>query len=103
MPKSDLRLDILGASFSLTVDEDPLYLEALMSRYRRIIEKAQAATGLTDPLKTAITAGLLMCDEVEKLRSRDGSSTSILEAQKAEELTLDLIDRIDKIFVEKNI
>ncbi|GMO33230.1 MAG: cell division protein ZapA [Termitinemataceae bacterium] len=97
MPKSDLRIDLLGTSFSVTVDEDPLYMESLMSRYRRLIENTQNITGLTDPLKTAILAGFQLCDEVEKLRSREAGA-SVIDDLQAEKLTIELIERIDKAF-----
>lgn len=95
MPKSDLRVDLLGASFSITVDEDAFYLKILLDRYRRVIENTQKTTGLEDPLKTAIIAGFLLCDEVEKLRARENSGLGVFDSMQAEKLTLDLISRID--------
>jgi cell division protein ZapA (FtsZ GTPase activity inhibitor) len=99
MPKSSLRIDLLGTSFSMTVDEDPVYLDTLLNRYSRVIENAQKTTGITDPLKSAILAGFMLCDEVEKLRARESSGLGVVEAQQAEQLTLDLIARIDKALV----
>ena len=95
MPKSDLRLDLLGASFSITVDEDAVYLKILLDRYRRIIENTQKTTGLEDPLKISIITGFLLCDEVEKLRARENTGLGVFDSMQAEELTLNLIDRID--------
>lgn len=91
MPKGGLRIDLLGASFSIAADEDPAYLQALLARYRRVVDDARAKTGLTDPLKIAIIAGIVLCDEAEK--ARRGSSTDDAEAEK---LALDLIARIDE-------
>ncbi|MDR1240091.1 MAG: cell division protein ZapA [Treponema sp.] len=91
MPNSDLRLDILGASFSITADEESAYLDEVLSRYRRAVEETQARTGLTDPLKTAILTGFLLCDEIHKLKNREGG-----EAEEAEALTRRLIARIDE-------
>jgi hypothetical protein len=98
MPKTDLRVDLLGTSFSITVDEDAFYLKILLDKYRRTIENAQKTTGLEDPLKTAIISGLLLCDEIEKLRAHENTGLGVFESIQAEELTLDLIDRIDKAF-----
>ncbi|MDR2842842.1 MAG: cell division protein ZapA [Spirochaetaceae bacterium] len=100
MPKSDLRIDLLGASFSITVDEDALYLETLLNHYRRVIENTQNSTGLADPLKTAILAGFLLCDEVEKLRLREAKGFVSTEGDQAERLTQDLIERIDRVFAK---
>jgi hypothetical protein len=96
MPKSDLRVDLLGTSFTITVDEDAFYLKVLLDKYRRIIENTQKTTGIEDPLKTAILAGFLLCDEVEKLRTRENTGLGAFDAMQAEALTRDLIDRIDR-------
>jgi hypothetical protein len=96
MQKSDLRVDLLGTSFTITVDEDAVYLKVLIDKYRRIIDNTQKTTGIEDPLKTAIVAGLLLCDETEKLRARENTGLGVFDAMQAEALTVDLIDRIDK-------
>ncbi|MDR1420884.1 MAG: cell division protein ZapA [Treponema sp.] len=88
MPASDLRLDILGTSFSITADEERAYLEEILVQYRAALERTREQTGLTDPLKLAILTGYLLSDEVHKLKGRNG--------HEAEELTLDLIARIDE-------
>jgi cell division protein ZapA (FtsZ GTPase activity inhibitor) len=93
MSKSDLRIDILGASFSITADEDPVYLENLLNRYRLVIENTKKITGLEDPLKVSIIAGFLLCDELEKKTNPDSAG---YEARAAEQLTLELITRLDK-------
>jgi cell division protein ZapA (FtsZ GTPase activity inhibitor) len=94
MPKSDLRLDILGTSFSITADEESDYLEKILASYRESIESIQAQTGLKDPLKVAILTGFLLSDEIEKLKlqNKDGE---------AEQLTLNLISRLDKVLDNK--
>lgn len=91
MAKGGLRIDLLGASFSIAADEDPAYLQALLTRYRRVVDDARTTTGLSDPLKLAIIAGIVLCDETEKLR-RGASS----EDAEAERIALDLIARIDE-------
>ncbi|MDR1373598.1 MAG: cell division protein ZapA [Treponema sp.] len=94
MPKSDLRIDILGASFSIAADEEPAYLESILNRYRSVVENTRKLTGVKDPLKTAILAGFLLCDEIQKLNSEKQSPA--YESQEAERLTLELIARIDE-------
>ena len=93
MPKSNLRIDILGTSFYITADEDYTYLESLLNRYRINIENTQKSTGLTDPLKVAVITGFLLCDEIQKLNKLGETS----ESKEAERLTLDLITRIDDV------
>ncbi|MDR1507893.1 MAG: cell division protein ZapA [Treponema sp.] len=92
MGKNDLRIDILGTSFFIAADEDPEYLEGLLKRYHAVIENTKKATGLADPLKIAILAGFLLCDEIEKAKTRAGQPDS----REVEQLTLDLIARIDE-------
>jgi cell division protein ZapA (FtsZ GTPase activity inhibitor) len=96
MEKNDLRINMLGTSFSISADEDPEYLESLLERYQIIVENTKKATGLTDPLKAAILTGFLLCDEIEKLKTRFGEQ----DARQAEQLTLDLIARIDEALPE---
>jgi cell division protein ZapA (FtsZ GTPase activity inhibitor) len=91
MAKGGLRIDLLGASFSIAADEDPAYLQALLTRYRRVIDEARAATGLTDPVKLAIIAGIVLCDEAEK--AKRGTSPDDAEAER---IARDLIARIDE-------
>ncbi|MDR1277533.1 MAG: cell division protein ZapA [Treponema sp.] len=89
-----LRLDILGASFSITADEDSAYLEEILERYRKAIANTQKTTGLEDPLETAILTGFMLCDDIHKLQNRSGGFNP--EAEAAEHLTLSLIDRISE-------
>ncbi|MDR0402753.1 MAG: cell division protein ZapA [Treponema sp.] len=99
MEKNDLHIAMLGTSFSISADEDPEYLENLLERYRIVVENTQKATGLGDPLKAAILTGFLLCDEIEKMKTRLGEEDS----RKAEQLTLDLIARIDEVLPEISI
>lgn len=91
MSRSSLRIDILGTSFSIAADEDRDYLNKLLSRYRQVVEQVKSSTGMTDPLKISIISGIVLCDEMEKERTGYG------EAANAEEMTLDLIARIDEV------
>lgn len=104
MPKEDLRIDILGTSFTIRADEDPLYLNALLLRYQTVVDSVQRNTGLTDPLKSSIVAGIMLCDELEK-QQRKLNSTSLQgkqESKEVEQLLLDLITRIDSSLQENH-
>lgn len=98
MPVNDLCLDILGTSFFITTDEDPVYLNELLTQYRAAVVDTQKNSGLKDPLKTAILTGFLLCDEIHKLRNRDGSRQEDTEAEK---LTLNLIAQLDSVLEKK--
>jgi cell division protein ZapA (FtsZ GTPase activity inhibitor) len=98
VPKSDLRIDILGTSFSIAADEDPAYLESLLNQYRIVIENTRKITSLEDPLKIAIIAGFLLCDEIQKKYKTPGEIRGMAEAdsREAEKLTNELIIRLDE-------
>jgi hypothetical protein len=91
-------LDLLGISFSITADEESAYLEKILGQYRAALDNTQKSIGLTDPLRTVILTGFLLCDEIHKLRNRKGESP---EAEEAELLTLNLIARIDEVLENK--
>jgi cell division protein ZapA (FtsZ GTPase activity inhibitor) len=96
MEKSGLCIDVLGTSLSIAAEEDPDYLEKLLSRYRMVIENTQNSTSLQDPLKVAILTGFLLCDEIEKIKQQDAQ-----EGREAEQLTLDIIARIDELIPDQ--
>jgi mannose-6-phosphate isomerase len=80
----------LGTSITIAVDEEEEYLKSLLETYKKHVEEIQASTGLTDPLKTAVLTGFVLCDEVEKVLKKTGE-----EEKAAEELTL-VISRLEK-------
>ena len=104
MAKSDVRIDILGTSFTISAGEKPEYLQYLLEKYRRTVKNVQQKSGLKDPLKTAILTGFLLCDDLEKTaalsmaqdtdKAAGGTESNSGEAEK---LTLDLISRLDEL------
>ncbi|GHV45711.1 cell division protein ZapA [Spirochaetia bacterium] len=102
MPKSDLRLDLLGTSFSISADEDAAYLEGLLGRFRDAVDNTQKSTGLKDPLKVAILTGFLLCDEIYKLKQQEKAGVDLaINSEETEQLTLDLIARLDEVLENK--
>jgi cell division protein ZapA (FtsZ GTPase activity inhibitor) len=87
MEKSGLHISMLGTSFDIAADEDTEYLENLLKNYQAIVENNKRVLGINDPLKLAILTGFLLCDEIEKIHK---------EGAFGEQLTLDLIARIDE-------
>lgn len=102
MPKGGLRIDILGTSFTIAADESAVYLESLLATYASTVESARRGTGLTDPLKLSIVAGILLSDELEQCKKDPKKllKSSVPGADdknaEAERLTLDLIARLDE-------
>ena len=94
MEKSKLDIDLLDTSFSILVDEDSAYLEKLLNSYRTILENTGRSVGINkdEPVKLAIITGLLLCDEIEKIKSQKNN-----EEQELERRTLDMINRINEV------
>jgi len=97
MSKSDLCIDILGTEITITTDEEPEYLDKLLSKYRQTIEKVRQVSGLRDPLKIAVLTGFLLSDDLEKAGTRAAKKeVKDMTASEAEELTLGMISRLDE-------
>ncbi|MDR1326385.1 MAG: cell division protein ZapA [Treponema sp.] len=101
--KSDLYIDILGTSLFISAEEEPAYLQGLLVNYRTAIEHIQKAYGLRDPLKTAVLTGFLLCDEIQRMYSRETAKEEAWEheTREADQIALDLIARIDKVLEYK--
>ena len=108
MADNDLRLEILGTSFSISTDEDPAYLEEILNQYRTAVENTQNISGMKDPLKIAILAGFLLCDEINKIRTQAGEDREKAEAlregedRELSQRTLNLIARLDEALKDKS-
>ena len=102
MAANDLRLDVLGTSFSITADEDPAYLEAVLQQYLAALDNTRDISGMQDPLKIAILTGFLLCDEINKARIQAGEEREKADARRDGEdrelqrRTLNLIALIDQ-------
>jgi len=108
---NDLLLDILGASFTITADEDEAYLKRVLAQYRAAIKNTQKISGITDPLNVAILTGFLLCDEFNKIKDQlkneieAQSANAALaaqenenqwEEQEVEERTVRLIQKLEQ-------
>jgi cell division protein ZapA (FtsZ GTPase activity inhibitor) len=91
--KTSLHIELLGTAFSISADEDPVYLNALLGDYYQTVENTRKITGIEDPLKLAILTGFLLCDDYKKLTSQN---PRIRDSVEAEKLTQELISRLDK-------
>jgi len=88
---NDLCLDILGTSFTITVEEDEAYLRKVLAQYRAAVENTKNISGITEPLNIAVLTGFLLCDEINKIkRQLEDESVEISER------TMGLIARLDQ-------
>ena len=88
---AELKLDILGTSFTITTDEEKAYLRKIMDKYRAAVETTQNISGITDPLNVAVLTGFILCDELNKAEQQ-------LEEESIEinKRTMKLISKLDK-------
>lgn len=95
-----LQIDLLGTSFSIKATEDDEYLEKLLGYYKKIIDEIQKSGMLKETLHVSILAGIMLCDELYKEKSRKSLSQDPQALQnsneKAEKLTAEMIKKLDK-------
>jgi len=95
----DLLIDVLGTKFSITTNEDPEFLDKILTQYQAAIENTQNISGMKDPLKIAILTGFLLCAEINKLKLQIEKEQSGVE-QELNRITKNLIECIDLVMEE---
>lgn len=88
---NELRLDILGTSFSVTAEEDEEYLKKVLTQYQAAVENTQKISGINNPLNVAVLTGFLLCDEINKMKQQTENESS--EVQKR---TMNIIAALDQ-------
>ena len=66
--KGRLQIDLLGTSFALEADQPAEYLKSIYNHYKKVVSEVQQTSGVNDPLRVAIIAGVLLSDELSKER-----------------------------------
>ncbi len=97
-----LQIDILGTSFAIQAKEDSIYMQTLLSHYKQVAEKIEQTTGLTDPLKQAILAGIFITDELYKEKQEQNKQETVSvqnnqDLQQAEQVALQMISQLNQI------
>jgi len=90
----DLLIDVLGARFSITTNEDPEFLNRVLAQYNTAIDNTLNISGMKDPLKVAILTGFLLCAEFNKLKAQVENEHSGAE-EEFNRITRKLINYID--------
>jgi cell division protein ZapA (FtsZ GTPase activity inhibitor) len=102
---NEIRLDILGTSFSITADEDEEYLNKVLTQYREAVKSTQSISGIKEPLNVAILTGFILCDEFNKVKQRldyeleakgAAKDEDSWEDQEVEDRTLRLITKLEQ-------
>lgn len=104
-----LKIDVFNTSFTIKASEDDSYLEKLLGYYKKIISQIQKSGTLSNPLQISALAGVMLCDELYKEKSKNqmiskDTAKNTLENQqkieneaKAERITLEMIEKISKV------
>ncbi|MCQ2612666.1 MAG: cell division protein ZapA [Treponemataceae bacterium] len=95
-----LQIEALGTSFTIQAKEDSEYLKELLEHYQNTVKKIEKTTGLKENLKISILAGIFIADEYlkehEKLLKTNPDLAKV-DMNKVEEMTLGMINSLDKI------
>jgi cell division protein ZapA len=94
-----LQIDVLGTSFSIKASEDEEYLKKLLGYYKKIVEEIKKSGMMSKELHIAILAGIMLCDELYKEKSKTAkiarSSTEDPQGE-AEKLAQDMIRKLEQ-------
>ena len=90
-----IQVDVLGSSFSLeAAKETQESLERTLTYYKEIVSSIENATGVQDPLKISILAGMELVDELFKKIEK---SLPTKDDEQAELIVNQLIERTSSV------
>lgn len=93
-----LKIELLGTSFSIKASEDDDYLKKLLGYYKNIVDEIQKSGMLKSELHISILAGIMLCDELYKEKSKSAvSQIPSLSNEKAEKLASEMIKKLDQV------
>lgn len=97
-----LKIDVFNDSFTISASEDDAYLQELLAYYKRVISQIQNVGSLTEPLQISSLAGIILCDELFKEKTKKQNLPAADESdrtadKKADELTKQMIERINGV------
>ena len=95
MEKTQLKIKILGTSFSIQSGESREYLDSILDYYKSKVEEINEKTIKADPLKLAIIAGLNIVDELFKERRRKTAVQPGGEGLELDKITERMINKIN--------
>ncbi len=97
MEKRQLRIEVLGTSFTIQSDETPEHLARLSSYVKAKIEEVKTRYAFADPLTIAILAALNIADDLFKSREARGAPP---EGEEISDVAERLLTRIDDELLE---
>ena len=93
-----LKIELLGTSFSIKASEDDDYLKKLLGYYKNIVDEIQKSGMLKSELHISILAGIMLCDELYKEKSKSAVYQKPSPSnEKAEKLASEMIKKLDQV------
>ena len=98
-----LKIDVFNSSFTINATEDDAYLQKLLGYYKKIISQIQKSGSLSNPVQISALAGIMLCDELYKEKSKlqmisqnSENRESEIQEEKVEKLTKEMIEKINR-------
>ena len=95
MEKNLYQINILGSSFSIQTDEDPVKMNNIINLLKSKTSMVENDLSIKDPLKNLVISSIIIIDELLKEREKSGNAGSS-DVEEVERLTLQIMERIDK-------
>ena len=93
------KINLLGTSFSLKVDEDPEYFKKVISHIEKMFSNIEIDMNIKDPLRIAILSCILLTDDLLKEKDKASQNPDLKDADEVELMTLKIISLIDKTII----
>lgn len=98
-----LQIDLLGTSFSIKASEDDDYLKKLLGYYKKITEEIQKTGMMKNSLNISILAGIMLCDELYKEKSKTATTLNTQDKynyEEAEKHAQQMIKKLNSVLGE---
>jgi cell division protein ZapA (FtsZ GTPase activity inhibitor) len=90
------KINLLGSSFSLKVDEDPEYFKKVINHIEKMFSNIEIDMNIKDPLRIAILSCILLTDDLLKEKDKKAQAVNYKDADEVEQMTMKIISLIDK-------
>ncbi|MCK4541458.1 MAG: cell division protein ZapA [Spirochaetales bacterium] len=90
MGKEQVRIQMLGTSFTIQTDEDSVYLSRILDYVHDRITEVEGSMAVKDPLKVAILTAILITDDLFRQKAPSGQ-----DEEEIKRITRSIMDRIE--------
>lgn len=89
LSRSVIPIEVLGVSFTIRTDENPEYIQGLVTELKERLSRVSSQMKIADPLKLALVTALLALDEMRSGKPEAAAPRADSEAE-------DLLQSLDK-------